>query len=205
MKRALSVVDLLSKKYKLFEFTDEWYDAFGHPERCGVWFIWGSSGNGKTSFVLKLVKYLSRFARVAYNSLEESSAHTMQSAFKRVGMEEVGNRVLLIEGESMDELSERLMKQRAPEILVIDSVQYAELNYRQYKAFKERHRDKLIILISHADGREPEGRSAKKIMFDATLKIWVEGYKARSKGRYIGPNGGEFTVWDEGASKYYGS
>ena len=204
MRRALSVTDLLSKKYQLFEFTDQWYEAFGNPERRGVWFIWGNSGNGKTTFVLMLVKYLATFGRVAYNSLEESSAHTMQNAFRRVGMEEAGRNVLLIEGESIEELSERMLRRKAPDIVVIDSVQYAELNYRQYKLFKETHRDKLIILVSHADGREPAGRSARKIMYDATLKIWVEGYKAKSKGRYIGPNGGELTVWDEGANKYYG-
>ena len=33
-------------------------------------------------------------------------------------------------------------------------------------------------------------------MYDATLKIWVEGFKAFSKGRFIGDKG-EFTIWDE--------
>ena len=40
-------------------------------------------------------------------------------------------------------------------------------------------------------------------MYDATLKIWVEGFKAFSKGRFIGQTG-EFTIWDEGAARYWG-
>ena len=40
-------------------------------------------------------------------------------------------------------------------------------------------------------------------MYDATLKIWVEGFKAFSKGRFIGQTG-EFTIWDEGAERYWG-
>ena len=39
-------------------------------------------------------------------------------------------------------------------------------------------------------------------MYDATLKIWVEGFKAFSKGRYIGPKG-SLTIWPEGAMRYW--
>jgi hypothetical protein len=201
--RALSVADLYKKKYKLFEFTGEWFEAFDRPENKGVWFVWGNSGNGKTSFVLQLIKYLAGFTTVAYNSLEEGGTHTMQEAFRRIGMIDVARRVILIEGESIRELEERMSKHKAPGVYVIDSLQYAGLTYNEYKAFKERHRDKLIIFISHAEGKLPEGRAAKKIMYDSGLKIWIEGYKAISKGRYIGPNGGTFTIWSEGAAKYW--
>jgi hypothetical protein len=88
--------------------------------------------------------------------------------------------------------------------MVIDSIQYAGLTYERYKRLKEKHRSKLIVLVSHADGKMPEGRSSKKIMYDATLKIWCEGYRAISKGRYIGPNGGTFTIWEDGSAKYWG-
>jgi len=204
MGRAISVNDLLAKKYKLFEFDGEWYEAFDCPERTGVWFVWGNSGNGKTTFVLALVKYLARFGRVAYNSLEEGSSHTIRKSFANVGMEEVGRQVVLIDGESIDELEERMGKRRSADIWVIDSIQYAGLNYERYKKLKERNRQKLIILVSHAEGKMPEGRSSRKIMYDSTMKIWIEGYRALSKGRYIGPNGGTYTIWDEGAEKYWG-
>lgn len=201
--RALSVADLLNKKYKLFEFDGEWFDAFSRPETKGVWFVWGNSGNGKTTFVLDLIKYLARFARVAYNSLEEGGTHTMQEAFRRTGMADVARRVILIEGETTQELEERMSKHKSPGVYVIDSLQYMGITYNEYKAIKEAHRDKLIIFISHADGKQPEGRAAKKIMYDAGLKIWVEGYMAISKGRYIGPTG-VYTIWTEGAAKYWG-
>lgn len=203
MARALSTTALLRKKYKLLDFEGEWFKAFDKPEAAGVWFIWGNSGNGKTTFVLSLVKYLAQFSKVAYNSLEEAAAHTMQEAFIRVGMADVGRRVILVEREPFDELDERLSKRKAPKIVVIDSFQYAEISYKEYKRFKERHSDKLIIFVSHADGKKPAGRTANSVMYDAGLKIWVEGYRAFSKGRYIG-NKGSYTIWPEGAEKYWG-
>ena len=69
--------------------------------------------------------------------------------------------------------------------------------------FKEQHRNKLIIFISHAKGRLPKGRSGESVMFDASLKIYVEGYRAFSKGRFIGPKG-YYDIWPEEAARYWG-
>lgn len=201
MERAFTINDILNKKYKLFDFKDEWEEAFSKPERCGVWFIWGNSGNGKTRFTMQLAKYLTNFGKVLYNSLEEGSSHTIRKAFEDVGMSEVKQKMLLV-SESLEKLNQRLEKQRSSNIIIIDSFQYAQISYKQYIAFKEKHHNKLIIFISHADGKQPAGRSAKSVMYDATLKIWVEGFKAFSKGRYIGSKG-QLTIWEEGASRYW--
>ena len=198
--RALSVNDLLNKKYDLMAFEGEWRDAFAQPERCGVWFIWGNSGNGKTSFLLQLMKYLTGFGRVLFNSLEEADSHTLQSGMFREGMR--GVKGLNIVRENAAEFSERLCKKRSADIVVIDSFQHFGLNYRQYISFKEANAGRLIIFTSHANGKNPAGRSATSVMYDATMKIWVEGYRAYSKGRYIGAK--EFyTVWEDGADKYW--
>ena len=79
MKRALNVRDILSKKYETFPFEGKWREAFETPERTGVWFIWGASGNGKTSFVMQLCKELCKYDRVAFNSLEPHCAEQSET------------------------------------------------------------------------------------------------------------------------------
>jgi hypothetical protein len=205
MQKALSVKQIMSKKYKTFNLSRPFFEAFDKPEYTGIWFIWGNSGNGKTSFVLQLARELARHCRVAYNSLEEGDSKTMQNAFKLIDMSEVNRRFILV-NEPIEDFSVRLQKkQKAPHVGIIDSFQYAGMNYHQYKAFKELHRNKLIIFVSHADGRQPLGRAAKSVRYDASLKIWVEGYQAHSSGRYIGPNGGIFTIWEEGHRNFMGN
>ena len=86
---------------------------------------------------------------------------------------------------------------------MIDSIQYLRLTYRQYVFIKNNWPNKLFILVSHADGRQPEGRSARSIMYDSALKIWVEGYAAFSKGRFIGSTG-KAVIWEKGARDYWG-
>jgi hypothetical protein len=185
------------------KFRGAWYDAFGYPERRGVWFIWGKSANGKTSFVMQLCKELAKWGKVAYNSLEEADSLTLCNTIERYGMAALtGNEFIILPAEPMSKLSERLEKKRSPDIVVIDSLQYTQMSYRDYIDFKERHADKLLIFISHADGNHPAGRAARSVMYDASLKIWVEGFRAISKGRYIGPLG-YYTIWEEGAAKYW--
>ena len=203
-RNAKGVREMLSMKYDTFDFRGEWYEAFGLPEKRGVWFVWGNSGNGKTSFVMQLCKYLCRFGRVAYNSLEEGVSLTMQNAMKRFGMIDVNRRFLLLDAESMEQLGIRLDRQKSPDFVVIDSFQYTMMTFKQYIEFRERHKNKLLIFISHADGRLPSGRSAKSAMYNADLKIYVEGYRAFSKGRYIGPKK-YFDIWPEEAERYWGN
>lgn len=202
MGRAKSVSELLAMKVETFPFKDEWYNAFGEPERRGVWLIWGNSGTGKTTFVVKLCKYLCQFERVIYNSLEEGACGTMKNTLLRCGMLDVKRRFLLLDCEPLEELSQRLMKRKSPGVVVIDSFQYTQMNYKQYIAFKKRHKDKLIIFVSHADGKLPSGRSARSVMYDATQKVYVEGYRAFSKGRFNGPKMA-IDIWPEEAFEYW--
>lgn len=197
MKRALSVRDILDKKYNTFPFEGKWKEAFGTPERVGVWFIWGNSGNGKTSFVMQLCKY----DRVVYNSLEEGACLTVQNNLKMHGMSEVSRRLAFIQ-EDMEALKARLRRHKSYNIVVVDSFQYTRMSYRDYIALKEAFPGKLFIFISHAKGKNPKGDAAESVMYDATLKIWVEGGKAFSKGRFIGKTG-EYVAYPRLAEEYW--
>lgn len=201
MKRALSVRNILDKKYETFPFEGLWRDAFGCPETVGVWFVWGNSGNGKSSFVMQLCKELCRFGQVIYDSLEEGASLTMQQSLRRHGLSDVGGKMLVVQ-EGMEELKARLRKRHAPDIIAVDSFQYTGMTYRDYIRLKEAFPTKLFIFISHASGNNPRGDAAKGVMYDATLKVWVEGGKAFSKGRFIGSTG-EYVCNPRLAAEYW--
>ncbi|WP_317899459.1 hypothetical protein [Aurantibacillus circumpalustris] len=203
MARALSVSELYAKKRKLLAFEGEWEKHLGQPEPFKTWLIWGDSSNGKTTYVLKLAKYLSQFGKVLYNSMEEGDSESMKKAFKRVGMEDVRRRVMLLDNEPMNELEERLKKKKAPKIVIIDTVQYSEMTFSQYKHLKETLPNVLWIYVSHEDGKLPDGKVAKRIRRDAMIKIRVVGFKAFPTSRYGGTE--PYIVWQEGADKYHGS
>lgn len=203
MGKSLSVSQALSIRRQTIHLEGGWGDCVGEIDRTGVVFFWGKSGNGKTSAVLSFGKALTRFGRVLYDSLEEGLSVSFLNALRRHAMQDCGRRFQVVARESVEELDERLSKRKSADFVIIDSFQYTQLDYRRYIAFKERHPDKMLIFVSHADGKQPSGRAARSVMYDAGLKIWVEGYKAFTNGRFFGPTG-EYTIWKEKAEEYWG-
>lgn len=203
MKRALSIKEVLAKREKTIPFEGAWQEAFDKPSTTGVWFVWGQSGSGKTSFVMQLCKELCRHYKGVYNSLEEGVSLTMKRHLQNNYMGEISSRLALVDGESMAELGARMDRHKSPHFYVIDSFQYTGLSLQEYFNFVNAHKNKLIIFISQADGKKPSGRTAGSVLYDASLKIWVEGFRAWSKGRYFGPTG-YYDVWAERARAYWG-
>jgi hypothetical protein len=201
MARTLSAKQVLTIKFDTIRLGGGWDECVGEIETTGIWFIWGNSGNGKTSAVVSLCKELSVFGKVLYNSREEGVSLTMQNTLRRYGMGELGSRFQLA-NMSLQELDEKISQQRSPKFVVLDSFQFMGLTYKDFRAFCEKHKNKMLIFVSRTRGRQPEGRAAISAMYDASCKIWVEGYKAFSKGRFVGTTG-EMTIWDEGAKKYW--
>lgn len=201
MGRAASVEQVLRTRFKVLPFDGEWKEAIGCPEMTGSWIIWGNSGNGKTRFALQLCKYLCRFGRVAYDSLEEGVSASLMKALQETSMMDVRRRFVVLDKEPIDQLMERLSKGKSPDVVCVDSLQYTGMSYEQYKALKERFPKKLFIWISHAEGAQPEGRVAKKVRFDSNVKVFVQAYRAEPVSRYGG--GKPYIVWEEGYRKNF--
>ena len=201
MARARSVSEILSTRFRAFPFRGEWQKAFGCPERTGIWFIWGNTASGKTSFAMQLCKYLCEFEKVIYNSLEEGGRMTMQRTLDTFNMIEV-NRRLVVVSESIPELNKRLLRKKSPGVVVIDSFQCAKLTYNRFRDFVEKHPNKLIIIISRAQGIHPRGKAAEEAVYDADLKIYIEGYRAFNNGRTTGEDG-FFDIWPQKSEPYW--
>jgi hypothetical protein len=85
---------------------------------------------------------------------------------------------------------------------VIDTVQFAELTFSEYKKIKLMYPDKLFIYVSHTEGKMPEGKVARKILKDASVAIRVEGFKGFPVSRYGG--GKTIIINEERADEYWG-
>lgn len=203
LKRAISVDELLKTNFKKMEFEGEWREAFGQPEPQGSWIVWGHSGNGKTRFALKLAKYLTQFGRVAYNTLEEGAKLSFQKAIKESGMQQVKSKFIILPGEGYNELVTRLKKQKSPDVIIIDSVQYFQISQKKYAELINLFPKKLFVFLSHAEGKNPKGTVADAIRYHSDVKIRVEGYKAFPVSRFGG--GDPYTIWQEGAAEYWGT
>ena len=60
-----------------------------------------------------------------------------------------------------------------------------------------------IIFVSQNYKGRPKGKPANDLKFDAGVKISTIGFRAYCHGRYVDGAGTYFTIWEEGAYKYY--
>ena len=206
LKQAVSVDELLKKKFQILPFEGKFKKLLGTPGKTGHWFFYGESGHGKTTLLMQLSKYLTMFDKLEYNTLEEGASLSMQMAVEDNKMWECRKGSFkLLHKASLEEVKERLRKRKSAGIVVMDSVQYIFMTKQEFfeldLEFGQTH---LFIWNSHAEGKTPIGAVAKAIKFHSDQKVFVRGFKATSTSRTSrGKLTEPYIIWEEGAKDYY--
>ena len=201
--KVLGLKQLLSKNYRLLELSEGFKESLGELEEVFVMIVWGQSGQGKSNFLMQFVKELCKHGLVMYVGLEEGHTKTMQNLILRHLSNDENGRVRFADhGTTLEKLIAYLRKKKSPKYVIIDSLQYLNITYDDYKKLKEMFPKKSFIFISHAKGKTPDGKTADKIRYDAGLKIRVEGCMAFILSRYGGTK--NYVINEERAKRYWG-
>ena len=204
MARAYSPKEIAGMTIPELPLDGEWEKAFGRPALYERWFIDGESASGKSSFVMMLAKKLCEYGNVLYWSLEEGTGLSFQRRMQMFNMEAVDRKMLVVVGETLEEFSARLAKRRSPHFVIIDSVQYVGASFSQIKkSLLDRFPRKAFICVSQVYKGEPKGKVANDLKFDAGIKIHTRGFRAYCLGRYTEDTAAYFTIWKEGAIRFY--
>lgn len=152
---------------------------------------------------MELINDLSKIGNLLYVSLEEGHSLSLRSNVSR--HLDAANKNVRFADHTMtyDALMEYLSRKRTPKVVIIDSLQYFGIDYIRYKRLKETFSNKSFLFVSHANGKLPDGKTASKIMYDAGIKIRVEGFIAFVASRYGGNK--NYVIWEDGAKKYWGN
>lgn len=200
--RAISVDQLERTKFNVMTFTGKFAESIGvEVERSGSWIIYGDSGHGKTELALQLAKYLTSYCKVAYNTIEEGARLTFRKAVERQKFTKEERKNFIILNEEIKDLRERLAKPKAPQVVIIDSVQFADITKREYKQLVREHANVLFIWISHVEGKKPLGALAVHVEYNSDVKIRVEGFKAFIKSRFEGCE--DYIISESRAESYW--
>ena len=204
LSRPITVEDLYRTKFNVLPFSGAFKQLMGQPEVLGSWLIFGYSTQGKTRFILQLAKYMANFGKVFINSLEEGKSESIKQGFIAERMEDVRNRVYLLDREPLEHVKERLRRRNAPDFVFFDSVQFMqEFTIDDYIALLDEfaHKNKLFVFTSHAKGKEPKGSVADAIYYRSFVKLRVDGYRVFPQSRYGGNH--YYDIWPEKAQAYH--
>ena len=203
-QKILTLKNVVDAKIRTFNFTGEFYGAFGCPRMGGLWYVYGGSGSGKTSFILSLMKEMAPLTnKILFESYEEGVISlSFQKNIKRLGMLSLNNKIQITD-ESLEEMIERLNFQRSPDVVFIDSLEHSEFkNIKQITDLRDRYPQKTFVFVGQASGLRPRTELGESVLFIADQKIHLEGYRAISRGRSFG-SAGYYTIWGEEAAVYW--
>lgn len=195
-KQSFKRLDTLSPAFK---------SAFGDLTHDFRMIVWGQSGNGKSNLIMQFANELLDIDPVLYLSIEESRGPTIQELIFRYIADEEKRKKLKVAYTNInyDALITYLKKPRTPRFVFIDSVQYLDMDHRQYKRMVDMFPNKAFVFVSHAKGKLPDGKTADKIRYDAGVKVMVEGDVAFVKhSRYGGEK--NYVIYEKGAKAYWG-
>lgn len=208
MPKVLSLNQLLKRKYKSLEKMPDWFsEIFGQLVYNFIMVVWGDSANGKSNFMMQFIKVLTENGRVLYVGLEEGAARTMQAKAAKYFDKEVHSGRIRFADHTMTykEVFTELDKKGSARFVVVDSIQYWNISYEEYKVLKKRYPNKSFIFISHANGKLPDGATAKKVRYDADVKVFVQGFVAFVKSRYLDGDPKNYVIWEKGARNTWGA
>lgn len=185
--------------------SPEFLNCLGKIDEGFDIFIFGGSGDGKSSFAAQLLKELSPLGKKLHILYEEGFSSSVKMNIERNGIADLPEYVLM-DNCSFDDLMYLLGRKNSPRIVVIDSFQYARFTKQQWLAIKDKYvkgkKKKIFIIISHADGKKPRGSVAIDALYDAQIKVFVKGKIAFIKSRYEGKQ--NFVIYEKGAKDYWG-
>ncbi|TAE62454.1 MAG: hypothetical protein EAY68_08670 [Bacteroidetes bacterium] len=185
MGNTISVHTLLLKKYPVYGFDQELIDMIGEAERGFKMLIWGASGNGKSTFAAILLKKLTKYGKVYYNSIEQGEGKSIQDLANHTKLGECEKGSFMFgDRDSYDEMVKKLKSNRC-KFVVIDSLQYINLTVEHYKKLITEFPNKSFIIISwEGSGGNPKGEYAKSIRYMCDIKTYIKKGVALTDSRF---------------------
>lgn len=198
MKRAYSPREIAKKTYKTLPWGGRWEEAFGLPEESSVWFVYGASAQGKSSFVMQLAYELTHYGQVLYLSYEEGVNQSFQERMLRFDLDKKQGWFRVVTNDTLEDLTERLKKRHSAKFIIVDSFQMAYWSYPETEALVKMFPKKSFIFISQVEKGQPTGKPARRLLYLADVKVRVQGFRAYCQGRFNPDAGNSFVVWEEG-------
>jgi archaellum biogenesis ATPase FlaH len=175
------VKDIEAWEFNPIDLPQEWIDHLGDITENVRILIRGRAKNGKTEYSIRFVKALClALGKVNYNSTEQVRTSGLKKAIIRNKMSEVTGKFMLCsrDQKDFDVWFKKLQRHNSGRVIVLDSMDYMNLTFDQFKQLNERFPNKAIIMICWHDNQV-----AKKIEYLMDALVEVKDFVARCVSR----------------------
>lgn len=183
--RIINLKTLKDKKYDEIDMGEHYNQLFGQIESRTSFFMYGTSGSGKSVFVMQLANFFCKKfkAKGLYVSHEEALKKSMQDRTKNFKIESTK----LFIGENLDfETLLYKIKRNYYRMVIIDSVQYMQFTYDQLKELNKTFTKRKLIPILVSFGTAYKKPTCNNdIMHACDVKIFFDAGVATIDSRYL--------------------
>lgn len=188
--------------FQCYDFDGCWYDSFGKPATNAAWFIYAPSGSGKTSFMVQLAYYMSRFCKVGYISAEEGDSLSFKLAITRNQPENSKYCISLFSNPaSYQDICLTIENEKRIKFWIIDSIDYMRLTTTQIKSLLDvysdpdlKNRNKSFAMVGFAEGNKPQTAAGNYMKYAASIKVFIRDFVAEGINSRYGGNRQPFVI-----------
>lgn len=193
MAKNYGINDIEKWEFDTLPLSPEWLDHLGDLNQGFRLLVEGDPKNGKTEYLFRLMKELAlKVGKVSCNSTEQGKSKSFKSAWIRNNMREIEAGKFMLADKSQKDFDTWLNKlaKNSGSTIVLDSADYMNLSFAQWKILHERFPQKNLIMVSWLIN--PHLKAFKHTM-DCIIR--VKDFKAYPVSRLGGNK--TMVVWDK--------
>lgn len=182
--------ELVEYKYDSYNFDGKWKDLMGCPAKSFHCMVFGRPKNGKSIWSFQFANYLTSFGKVLYIAAEEGFSATLQQKLVEFGG--ISDNLFFANYRNFDQIREAL-KQSDYEFVVIDSINFINLEPEDVEVLKSENKRTAFITIQQAT-KGGQFRGSQQFAHNCDIIIEVIEGVAHHTGRYAAPS--EMQIFD---------
>lgn len=182
--------ELIEYKYDSYPFDGKWKDLMGCPAKAFHCMVFGRPKNGKSIWSFQFANYLTKFGKVLYIAAEEGFSATLQQKLAEFGG--VSDNMYFANYRNYEQIREAL-KQNDYEFVIIDSINFINLEPEDVEVLKSENRKTAFITIQQAT-KGGQFRGSQQFAHNCDIIIEVIEGVANHTGRYAAPS--EMQIFD---------
>jgi RecA/RadA recombinase len=191
MSGIMSANELRDYTYRSYPFDGKYKALVGQPARSFHMMVFGRPKQGKSIFCFQLAKYLTKFGKVLYIAAEEGFSATLQQKLTEFGA--VNQNLYFANYRNFEQIRENL-KGSDYEFVVIDSINFINLEPEDVETLKAENKEKAFITIQQAT-KNGAFRGSQQFAHNCDIIIEVVEGVANHTGRYAAPS--EMQIFDK--------
>lgn len=145
------IKDMMSWNFEPIAFSQEWAEHLGELCTGFRMLIKGDPKNGKTEYMITLIKELATVnGKVNFNSTEQGKSPSLKRALLRNNIDQIpAGKFILCDASqrTFDAWFKRLKSPNSGKTIILDSGDYMNLTFAQYKQLIEEFPQKNIIIV----------------------------------------------------------